>query len=237
MEERNTDGLPVIMMAHTTVQGCNFTGHDNANETSVGGIDSMPHDAFGKGYDYLALGHIHHAQFIHGTNHRMRYSGTPLAVSFDETYDHSVSLVEISKHGEEPKLTVIPIDNPQPLVTLPTQGTASWDKAKKLLESFPNDNQAYIRLNVEVNDFLPPGAMDEARSIASDKQCRVCHINTKRPERTHSQAKALTVEELQKISPLNLVKRYANDKNVVFDKTMEDMFNEVLAALQQQERN
>ena len=79
--------------------------------------------------------------------------------------------------------------------------------------------------------------MEEARSIASDKQCRVCHINPTRPERTHSQAKALTVEELQKISPLNLVKRYANDKNVVFDKKMEDMFNEVLAALQQQERN
>lgn len=237
VEERNAEGLPVLMMAHTTVQGCNFTGHDNVSETSVGGIDSMPHEALGKGYDYLALGHIHHAQFIHDTHHRMRYSGTPLAVSFDETYDHSVSLVEICKHGEEPKLTVIPIDNPRPLVTLPTQGTASWDEAKNLLENFPNDNQAYIRLNVEVSDFLPPGAMDEARSIASNKQCRVCHINTKRPERTQSQAKALTVEELQKISPLDLVKRYANDKNVEFGKTMEDMFNEVLAALQQQERN
>ena len=90
---------------------------------------------------------------------------------------------------------------------------------------------------MQIEDFLPTGAMEEARSIASDKQCHVCHINTTRPERTHSQAKALTVEELQKISPLNLVKRYANDKNVVFDKKMEDMFNEVLAALQQQERN
>lgn len=237
VEERNTDGLPVVMMAHTTVQGCNFTGHDNASETSVGGIDSMPHDAFGKGYDYLALGHIHHAQFIHDTNHRMRYSGTPLAVSFDETYDHSVSLVEISKHGEEPKLTVIPIDNPHPLVNLPSEGTASWERAKELLKDFDSDIPAYIRLNVQVEDFLPTGAMEEARSIANGKACRVCHINTTRPERAHSQAKALTVEELQKISPLNLVKRYANDKNVVFDKKMEDMFNEVLAALQQQERN
>ncbi len=79
--------------------------------------------------------------------------------------------------------------------------------------------------------------MEEARSIASGKKCRVCHINTKRPEITQTQARALTVDELKEISPLDLVKRYASDKNVAFDSNMEDMFNEVLAALQQQERN
>ncbi len=237
VSERNTQGLPVVMMAHTTVQGCNFAGHDNASESSVGGIDSMPHEALGKGYDYLALGHIHHAQFIHDTGHRMRYSGTPLAVSFDETYDHSISMVEIEKHGDAAQVKVISIDNPHPLVNLPSQGTASWDEAKKLLEDFPADSQAYIRLNVEVSDFLPTGAMEEARSIIGGKHCKVCHINTKRPERERSQSQALTVEELQKISPLDLVKRYANDKNVAFDDKMEEMFNEVLTAVQQQERN
>ena len=93
VEERNTDGLPVVMMAHTTVQGCNFTGHDNASE-----IDSGRHRQYASRRFWQVatttwhLGHIHHAQFIHDTDHRMRYSGTPLAVSFDETYDHSVSI-------------------------------------------------------------------------------------------------------------------------------------------------
>ena len=237
VKKLNTDNLPVVMMAHTTVQGCNFTGHDNASESSVGGIDSIPHEAFGSGYDYLALGHIHHAQFIHETDHRMRYSGTPLAVSFDEAYNHSVSIIELSEHGDAPKLTEITIENPRPLVNLPSEGTATWEKAKELLLNFDSDIPAYIRLNVQVEDFLPTGAMEEARSIASGKKCRVCHINTKRPEITQTQARALTVDELKEISPLDLVKRYASDKNVAFDSNMEDMFNEVLAALQQQERN
>lgn len=37
VEERNIDNWPVVMTAHTTVRGCDFSGHDNANERTVGG--------------------------------------------------------------------------------------------------------------------------------------------------------------------------------------------------------
>lgn len=234
--ERNSADLPIVMMAHTTVSGCDFKGHDNASERTVGGIDSMPHEAFGTGYDYLALGHIHHAQFIHGTEHRMRYSGTPLAVSFDEAYNHSVTMIEISKHGEAPNVKEINVTNPRPLVTLPTTGTATWDEAKQQLKDFPNDMAAYIRLNVQVEDSLPTGAMDEARNIASGKQCIVCHVNFTRPEQMRNKSRMLTVQELQDIPPLDLVKRYASDNNEIFDQEMEDMFNEVVAIIQEEER-
>lgn len=53
------------MTAHTTVKGCDFTGHDHATEYTVGGIDSLELEEMGEGYDYLALGHIHHEQFVH----------------------------------------------------------------------------------------------------------------------------------------------------------------------------
>lgn len=236
VSERNTQGLPVVMMAHTTVSGCSYKGHDDGSEKTVGGIDSMPHEALGTGYDYLALGHIHHAQFIHDTGHRMRYSGTPLAVSFDETYEHTVSIVDIDHHGDEPQVEPLAINNPHPLVNLPTQGTATWDEVKELLEKFPSDNPAYVRLNVMVEDTLPHGALDEARAIAADKQCRLCHINTKRPEREREQSQALTVQELQEIRPIDIAKRYAAYTGTPFDSTMEEMFNEVLQALQQEER-
>ena len=81
--ERNTEGLPVVLTAHTTVKGCDFKGHDFASEYTVGGIDSLELEQMGEGYDYLALGHIHHEQFVHSGKHNVRYSGTPLAVSFD----------------------------------------------------------------------------------------------------------------------------------------------------------
>jgi exonuclease SbcD len=34
--------------------------------------------------DYIALGHIHRAQVVGGCEH-IRYSGSPIALSFDET--------------------------------------------------------------------------------------------------------------------------------------------------------
>ncbi|MDE6652840.1 MAG: exonuclease SbcCD subunit D [Muribaculaceae bacterium] len=101
VKQRNTEGRPVVLTAHTTVKGCDFSGHENASDYMVGGIDSMEVSQFGSGYDYLALGHIHHEQYVHTGHHNVRYSGSPMAVSFDENFKHSVSVVEIGKHGDK----------------------------------------------------------------------------------------------------------------------------------------
>ena len=235
--EMNSENLPVIMTAHTTVNGCDFTGHDRSTESTIGGIDSIDIKQMGEGYDYLALGHIHHAQFVHTGKHNVRYSGTPIAVSFDENYRHTVSLVEIEAHGEQPTVTEIEIENIHPLVTLPTEGLASWDEAKKLFADFPNDIAAYIRLNVEVDDMLPPNANDDARAIASGKECKFCIINTKRKEREMTEAKTLSIQEFQAESPLDIAMRYANDKNHTFDDEMKDLFNEVIKIINEEARN
>ena len=235
--EINSENLPVIMTAHTTVNGCDFAGHDYTSESTIGGIDAIDIKQMGEGYDYLALGHIHHAQFVHTGKHNVRYSGTPIAVSFDENYPHTVSLVEIGSHGERPNVKEIDIHNIHPLVTLPTEGFTSWDNAKKLFANFPDDIPAYIRLNVEVEDMLPPNANDEARAIANGKECKFCIINAKRKEREKSDAKILSVQEFQAESPLDIAMRYANDKGCTFDDDIKELFNEVIKIINEETRN
>ena len=235
--EMNSENLPVIMTAHTTVNGCDFAGHDYTSESTIGGIDAIDIKQMGEGYDYLALGHIHHAQFVHTGKHNVRYSGTPIAVSFDENYPHTVSLVEIGSHGERPNVKEIDIHNIHPLVTLPTEGFTSWDDAKKLFANFPDNIPAYIRLNVEVEDMLPPNANDEARAIANGKKCKFCIINAKRKEREKSDAKILSVQEFQAESPLDIAMRYANDKGCTFDDDIKELFNEVIKIINEETRN
>lgn len=235
--ERNTEGLPVVLTAHTTVKGCDFTGHDHATEYSVGGIDSFELEQMGEGYDYLALGHIHHEQFVHSGKHNVRYCGTPLAVSFDETFPHSVSMVEIGKHGEKPAVEKVEIENPRPLVTLPTEGAASWEEAKSLLAKFPDDIPAYIRLNVEIDDFLPVETNAEASSLAKSKQCRFCYINAKRKKAGQSEAKVLTVQEFQSENPVEIAKRYAEYSGISFDEELESMFKEAMTMVADDSRN
>lgn len=235
--EKNAEDLPVVMTAHTTVKGCDFTGHDHATEYTVGGIDSLELEEMGEGYDYLALGHIHHGQFVHSGKHNVRYSGTPLPVSFDENFTHSVSIVEIGRHGEKPAVKEIDIQNPHPLVTLPTDGLATWEEAKELLSKFPDDIPAYIRLNVEIEDFLPVGANDEAASLTKGKQCRFCCINAKRKTVSQNDVKVLTVQEFQSEKPIEIARRYAEYEGISFDEEMQAMFNEVMDMVAEESRN
>ena len=235
--EKNTEGLPVIMMAHTTVKECNYQGHDQATEYIVGGIDSIDLDQLGEGYDYLALGHIHHEQFVHSGKHNVRYCGTPLPISFDETFNHTISMVEINKHGETPTVTEIDIQNPRPLVNLPSKGFAPWETAKELLQQFPADIHAYIRLNVEVETFLPAGAGEEAASLVDGKQCKFCIINSKKNASSQSEVKVLTVQEFQAEKPIEIAKQYADYTGTKFNDEMSSMFNEVLAMVANDTRN
>lgn len=236
--QKNTAGLPVVMTAHTTVKGCDFRGHDTLSEATIGGIDSCDITQFGEGYDYFALGHIHHEQFIHTGNHNVRYSGTPIAVSFDEDYPHSVSIVEIENHGASPTLEKIEINNLRPLVTLPNDGWASWEEVIDLLKEYPDNRSDYIRLNVEIEDFLPVEARTEASQIAEEKKCKLCHINAKRKSQQNvSETKTLSVQEFQAESPIEIARRYAEDSGVNFDEDMEQLFNEVIKILNEESRN
>lgn len=220
-----SDGLPIVMMGHATVRGCDYSGHEKATDYIVGGIEACELTQFGQGYDYLALGHIHHGQFIHTGHHNVRYSGSPLPVSFDENFEHTVSLVEIGSRGERPEIKTLSISNPHPLVTLPSSGYATFEETKSLLKDFPDDIPAYIRLNVEVETALPAGANDEAVNLCKGKTCRFSLINAKRKETAEGKAKTLTISELQCEQPIDIARDYAKSQNKAFSKELQLLFS------------
>ncbi|MBP5365963.1 MAG: exonuclease SbcCD subunit D C-terminal domain-containing protein [Bacteroidales bacterium] len=224
---RNTNNLPVIMVAHTTISGCDFSGNEKGTEYTVGGIDSVDLGKMGHGYDYLALGHIHRPQFVDKEKH-VRYSGTPLAVSFDERFEHTVSLVEISARGQQPEVTKVPVSNPRNLVNLPANGAEPWDEALALLKRFPSDEQAYIRLNVEVEDVLPTDAFATAAALTTDKKCTLCHINAVRKAQQQTQTQRLTIEEFKEQKPIDIANRYATDKGIELDTDIRALFDDVV---------
>ena len=235
--ERNTVGLPVILMDHTTVSGCDFKGHDQVNEYTVGGIDGITLEELGSGYDYVALGHIHNPQNINGSGGKARYSGTPLPVTFDEVFEHSVSLVEIAAHGDSPLVTEVMIVNKRPLVSLPSEGYESWDNAKALLEKYKADKKSYIRLNVEVEDFLRSDADMTASSIAESIGHTFCCINVRRTVKAADGIKVMTVEEFKEQSPMDFAERYLTDSGLVFDEQMKELFRMAMDHVSETKRN
>ncbi len=234
---RNADGLPVVLSAHLTVRGSDFAGHEDVRNCIVGGIEGVDLAALGSGYDYAALGHIHHGQAVLGSGGRVRYSGTPIPVSFDEKFAHGVSVVEIASHGAAPKVREVEIKNPRPLVNIPADGFAPWDEVKAKATDFPKDKPCYVRLNVEVDDCLPSDAKDEAMSIFAGGEARFCLVNARRKAAEGNSGKALTVSEFQAMEPLEVARLYASETARTFGDDLEKLFMAVADEVKNASRN
>ncbi|PKW25380.1 exonuclease SbcCD subunit D [Phycicoccus duodecadis] len=73
-----TRGGRTVVMAHAFVSG--GVASDSERDISVGGVSAVPVEVF-DGVDYTALGHLHGRQRV---SEAVRYSGSPVAMSFSE---------------------------------------------------------------------------------------------------------------------------------------------------------
>lgn len=86
--------LPIIATGHLTTVGASAS--ESVREIYVGALEAFPTSAFPPAA-YIALGHIHRPQKVGGLEH-IRYSGSPIPLSFDEAkQSKEVLLVEF--HG------------------------------------------------------------------------------------------------------------------------------------------
>ena len=96
---------PSVVMAHAFVTG--GATSQSERDISVGGVSAVHPDVFA-GADYVALGHLHGPQRISET---VRYSGSPIALSFSEATHHKGSvLVGLSAGGLEVEPIPAPVN-------------------------------------------------------------------------------------------------------------------------------
>lgn len=102
--------LPIVASGHLTTVGASKS--DAVRDIYIGTLEAFPASHFPP-VDYVALGHIHRAQKIGGSDH-IRYSGSPIALSFDETgKSKSVNLVTFSDgHLAEVLPLTVPVTQP-----------------------------------------------------------------------------------------------------------------------------
>ena len=235
IKEKTAEELPIVYVGHAAITGCDHTGHDIMNGRFVGGIEYTGLDELGTVYDYIALGHIHKAQTF--GNGRARYCGTPLPVSFDEVrsgYEHSFSIVEIEAHGSVPSIRTVDVDCPHPLVSIPSEGHAPWKDVIAELKKFPSDIEAYIRLNVllKESEQMPFDKDRQIEEAMAGKAARYAVTNPTREslvseERRQNAMNAITVEELQKLDPITVLKGYAERLGYTFSDKFQEMFDTV----------
>lgn len=232
VHERNTKGLPVILMAHLFVKGSASNQHDN-----IGGLDYINLDDFGKGYDYLALGHIHRPHsFTSEGQLRGRYCGSPLALSFDEDFKHSVSIINFEGHC--PQCRTIELPPLCPLITYP-QKPIPFDELLKDLEDYAKQLKqvSYLRLHTSNYSWeLPPDAAERISRILNGTQGKYCLIKANQTEARIDTDKhqSLSVQELKDSDPMDIAEAYyLRIRNKSLSQSLAKRLKEAILSTQQ----
>ena len=79
----NYEGLPFVIMGHLYAQGA--TVSESERDIQIGNQAGVDSSIFGDQANYVALGHIHKPQEVGHPN--IRYSGSPIPMSFSEKND------------------------------------------------------------------------------------------------------------------------------------------------------
>ncbi len=144
--ERYT-GMPVIAMGHLYAQG-SITS-ESEREIQIGNLAAFGEADFSETFDYVALGHIHRPQRVGGKEH-IRYSGSPIALSFSEKDDLKIVIeLEISS-GKIQKIEEIAV----PKFRILKKMTGDFLKMKSLLTGFSHESVLRAFLEIEVVEEL-----------------------------------------------------------------------------------
>lgn len=115
----NGSNLPVIATGHLYASGLEGRFENNEKEVRcddgrrsiddvIGNLGSVHVSSFPEDFDYVALGHIHYTSMV-ARNPKIRYSGSPFVLGFDEAHlPRHVLLVEVEA-GKETKVEKIKV--------------------------------------------------------------------------------------------------------------------------------
>lgn len=200
--------LPVVMMAHLSIDGCDFKCH---RQSTIGGIKAEKAEEMGAGFDYLALGHIHKPQTLRHGSGMIRYSGSPFAMSFSEDFPHTVSIVEIAEHHAEPQVREVEIEPLRRVITIePEDG--DFYTAIEMARGMANDDESYVRFLIRNNGNMPPEPMQEAVNALAPMRLRLCSVEIAHDVReaagyADGLSPGFDINEFKALSPISLVEK------------------------------
>ncbi len=232
VNERNVNNLPVVMMAHMAVCGCDFQGHDVSR--LIGGSEMVDLKTLGDGYDYLALGHIHRPQTLE--NAKARYSGSAIHVSFDEAFPHTVSIVKIASHGVKPDVKEHGINQKMHLYSIPSE-SKPFDEVIQYLKDKAPKGPGYVRLMVKGG--MPGNNLVQIQSVMNDlPHLKFCYVKLEREQSVaQGERRRIDVDKMKEINPLELAKIYYQSRfGNEMSQEKEKMLTEAINSLNEMKR-
>jgi len=144
------NNIPIIATGHLFAAGSATS--DSEKEIHVGNLGQIGGDQFPAEFNYVALGHIHRPQLINKMNH-IRYSGSPIPLSFSETDDLKQVIILEFADGEIIGLQDLEVPCSRKLIRI--KGDFEKVKTKLVLLEDPHTPlPAWVEVQVETESFI-----------------------------------------------------------------------------------
>jgi exonuclease SbcD len=181
----------------------------------IGGTEALPAAMFDDAIAYAALGHLHLAQRV-GKQDHLRYSGSPLPLSFAEVgYTHQVVLVDLAD-GRATAITPLPVPRAVPLLRIPATPAPLKDVLAALVALDLPDLPVHARPFLEVRVLLDapePSLRAQVEAALEGKPVRLAKIEPTRKASTQQEADAvLTLDQLAHMQPDDIFRRLYKQK-------------------------
>jgi len=220
-------GQALIAVSHAHMAGGSVS-EDSERSLIIGNAEALPASLFGPSITYVALGHLHKPQKVNGET-RIRYSGSPIPLSFSEIgYQHQI--LDITLDGEK-LLNVEPRLIPR-AVNLQRLGPAPLADVLVQLKDLPDidlladvQRQPWLEVRVRL-DEPQPDLRHQVETALQGKAVRLVRIAAEYAGSgaTSGAEEGAALIELDQLSPQDLFSRAWQDTygSEVDEQTLKD---------------
>lgn len=205
---RAAEGQAIVAMGHCHMVNGTMSA-DSERRIVIGGTEMLPAGIFPPPIAYAALGHLHLAQQV-GPHAHIRYSGSPIPLSFAETsYPHQVLRIDLqgTRVGE---ITALPIPRAVQLLRVPEK-PAPLEEVKAALAALdlpdaPLEQQPLLEVRIKLS-APEPGLRAAIEEALQGKPVRLAKIETSSASRSSFEDAALSLDQLATLQPDDIFKR------------------------------
>lgn len=213
--KRELDGrdVPLIAMGHLFVVGADVRPGEplslDSRTLNVGSLNAVSAHAFGSWWDYVALGHIHHASRVQ-SDVPMRYSGSPIALTFNHRfYEHSLTELTFSEDGV---LTIETLPVAQPRAFVHLEGTLEElvEGIREAGRSYKEPQPPYIEALLNSQEVVPDLAAYLGQ-VAQEAGIILVAVRNAWALKQYREQEAVLVD-LSDLTPQEVFRLYLEDK-------------------------
>ena len=221
-----------LAMGHLYASG--VTVSESEREIHVGNQAAVKSNIFPEQFKYVALGHIHKPQVV-DSNPRIRYSGSPIALSFSEKADTKQVILIETHQGEVTEVTDIAVPQSRELRKI----TGTLEEIEKELKLYKPDFTlpSFVEVEVTEKEFssITLAAVEElVLSYSDSDKFKILKHKTvfenKQLDTAHLFTEGTSIEELK---PIDVFQKRLDSEEIdeASRKVVEEAFLELLESL------